>query len=331
MGKIIASEGFPNYSELHVTSPAGAEAYRKKAYRLIWGQDTLPTFTATFNTPYYDYTFPQPHATPQLFRMLSDPSGSPNGKAVIYHNEHNVNTQSANDYNAVATELKALGYDLYEIRSWGNTPNTGPIPGGIGGHGNGALAFGLVAMQIHINQILALVNTIAANYSSIAMMGKSAGGWATSLYAGLDPRIKKSFPICGQAPNFIRRRYAGSTPDTDYGGDQEQNWGELFGEVSWLDLYASAAVNGSHQFFSDNDNCCFGGSVEQQTNAAGLTYGQYVNAVMSPFGGEFTVTTVTAAQGASAAHYCLKDTATPTTRMAAVWDSIILPTLASMA
>ncbi len=325
--KVIGATGFPNFSELHIHTLNDVEVYRQKARQIIWGQSSLPSFTAVYNAPYYDYTFPQPHLTPQLYRMLKSPASVPNGKAVIYHNEHGNNTQSTNDYNAVSSELNALGYDVYEIRMHGVTPNSGPVPGGAGENDDSIFAaFGVFSMRFHLNKILALVNTIASSYTSIAMIGKSGGGEMTSLYPALDPRITKSFPLCGTAPNFIRRHFQGTTPATNYMGDSEQHCGDLFGVVSWLDMYAMAAINGQHQFFNSNDNCCFGGGVEQTAGPGGLTYGQYVNSVVSQLGGEFSVTTV----AGTSAHYCLKDTATPTTRMTAVWDDIILPKLAAM-
>ena len=96
-----------------------------------------------------------------------------------------------------------------------------------------------------------MVDTYASSYSSIAMMGKSGGANLTAIYAGLDPRIRMSFPLCGTAPSYLKRKYPGvaGNPSLNYAGydsvtkthDDEQVNGGLRALVSWMDLYAMNA------------------------------------------------------------------------------------------
>src|SRR6185312_13818026 len=41
-------------------------------------------------------------------------------------------------------------------------------------------------------------------YSEVDMIGLSGGGWTTTLYAAVDPRIMRSFPVAGSIPLYLR-------------------------------------------------------------------------------------------------------------------------------
>lgn len=75
------------------------------------------------------------------------------------------------------------------------------------------------------------------NYEHVAMVGFSGGGWATTLYAAMDPRIQLSYPVAGSIPNYLRGRMdiKGSSWDT------EQHWPQLFGAASYLEMYVMGA------------------------------------------------------------------------------------------
>ena len=90
-------------------------------------------------------------------------------------------------------------------------------------------------------------------YQEFNMMGLSGGGWTTTVYAALDPRIKHSFPVAGSIPLYLRT--GGSV------GDTEQTLNAFYRLAGYPDLY----LMGSHgqgrvqvQILNRRDDCCFG-------------------------------------------------------------------------
>jgi hypothetical protein len=68
-------------------------------------------------------------------------------------------------------------------------------------------------------------------FRSIAMIGISGGGWTTTLYSALDPRISRSYPVAGTLPIYLRS--LGGNSDGDY----EQFLPELYRVANYLELY----------------------------------------------------------------------------------------------
>lgn len=88
----------------------------------------------------------------------------------------------------------------------------------------------------------------------IAMTGVSGGGWTTTLYAALDPRVSVSMPVAGSLPNYLRT-------ETDL-GDYEQYDRELYALVGYLDLYVLGGWGEGRsqlQVLNRYDSCCFWG------------------------------------------------------------------------
>jgi hypothetical protein len=63
------------------------------------------------------------------------------------------------------------------------------------------------------------------------MIGISGGGWTTTLYAALDPRISRSYPVAGTLPMYLR-----SNSSRNW-GDYEQHLPELYETANYLELY----------------------------------------------------------------------------------------------
>jgi hypothetical protein len=110
-----------------------------------------------------------------------------------------------------------------------------------------------------IEPVVTVVNYLKRNfdYSSLAMIGKSGGGWTTTLAAAVDPRIEISFPVAGTYPIYLR-----SNSQRDW-GDYEQTAPEIYNTVNYLELY----ILGSHgakrkqlQIINQYDPCCFAGT-----------------------------------------------------------------------
>jgi hypothetical protein len=92
-------------------------------------------------------------------------------------------------------------------------------------------------------------------YDTVYMTGLSGGGWTTTVYAALDPRVRRSFPVAGSVPNYLRVGYEGL-------GDAEQDEPGFYRIANYEELY----VMGSHgenraqlQILNRYDACCFYG------------------------------------------------------------------------
>lgn len=93
-------------------------------------------------------------------------------------------------------------------------------------------------------------------YEDIFMTGISGGGWTTTVYSAIDPRISKSYPVAGSLPIYLR-----SNPRWDW-GDYEQEVIELYEIANYLELYVLGSygdTRGQLQILNKYDSCCFGG------------------------------------------------------------------------
>jgi pimeloyl-ACP methyl ester carboxylesterase len=87
----------------------------------------------------------------------------------------------------------------------------------------------------------------------IDMIGLSGGGWTTTLYAAVDPRVVKSFPVAGTLPLYLRGGH--------YNHDLEQYFKPLYTVAGYKDLYvlgASGIGRMQVQILNRYDDCCFG-------------------------------------------------------------------------
>lgn len=257
---------------------------------------------ATLNGSNYEYTHqlgPYPAQNPYTHVMpLHAQTGTANGKLVIVHHGHTTpqNAADLSDYKdggAGQGNLSALGYDIIEINMFGRS-----VGGTVGNtanpfatnHDNHFRGLGRDAWVYHFCHILSIVNKVYKDYDSIAMIGKSGGGWATSIYAALDSRIKASFPLCGTTPMYLRRNDGGITGSANDGrGDSEQYLSDLYSVASHIDMYILGASNGlQHQFNNSNDTCCFQGNHVSE-------WKQFVQMKAARFGGSFDISVVSGA------------------------------------
>jgi hypothetical protein len=136
--------------------------------------------------------------------------------------------------------------------------NTSPKDGGRG-------------YRLFLEPIVQGINHVAAtnrDLADVGMVGLSGGGWATSMMAAIDTRIKTSIPIAGSTPLYIRNIDSSSV------GDLEQFYSPLFDEsirpdgsgggvATWLEIYALGGYGkGRRQIMVTNefDTCCFAGT-----------------------------------------------------------------------
>ena len=106
---------------------------------------------------------------------------------------------------------------------------------------------------------LAVNWALARGYDDVHMTGLSGGGWTTTVYAAIDPRIRVSLPLAGSLPWYL-------FPDHQV-GDYEQRlqpnesvW--YLTKANFTELYVLAALEPARvavQVLHEDDPCCFHG------------------------------------------------------------------------
>ncbi|MFB9419192.1 hypothetical protein [Nonomuraea rubra] len=125
-------------------------------------------------------------------------------------------------------------------------------------------------LTFFLEPLVVTLNHAQATYrpASVEMLGLSGGGWTTTVYAALDPRINHSYPTAGSLPFFLRAASPKPSPTT---GDWEQTRASFPGFYSsitagtaddYLEMYVMASVGenrGQLQVLNRFDDCCFNG------------------------------------------------------------------------
>ncbi len=109
-----------------------------------------------------------------------------------------------------------------------------------------------------VEPIVLSLNFVSDKYrfEDISMTGISGGGWVTTVYAAIDERIKKSYPLAGTLPMEYLN-------EETY-GDYEYRLEALYKVADYYDLYILGSVpNGRSQvqILNLDDECCFQGSL----------------------------------------------------------------------
>jgi hypothetical protein len=119
------------------------------------------------------------------------------------------------------------------------------------------------------------------SYSEVSMMGVSGGGWATTVYAAIDPGVRASFPVAGSMPASLNQ---GLDDPCRHGMDWEQqqfpassDGGGTAQPLGYLDLYVMGSTPGPDraprqqmQILNRYDSCCFKGAKAENTYAEEL-------------------------------------------------------------
>lgn len=213
-----------------------------------------------------------------------------NNKILIYHGGHDGDVIIAKDL--IAFFLKN-GFSVMAFSMPLETPNNRPVVD-LEGIGKIQLSFHeqlkLLKMKAgHPVQLFLTPVTVALNqveplgYTAVYMTGVSGGGWTTTMYAAVDPRITRSYPVAGTLPLHLRGDEGRSNTAqraADW-GDYEQTIPELNSLASYLDLYILGSF-GEHrkqlQIMNKRDPCCFAGELSR-------TYEGVVNDRVRALGG----------------------------------------------
>jgi len=105
-------------------------------------------------------------------------------------------------------------------------------------------------------------------YETFHMTGLSGGGWATTIYAAIDPTIRCSFPVAGTIPLYLRT--SGSV------GDREQFEPAFYRLAGYPDLYILGAHGRGRtqvQILVRRDDCCFG-EAQHDAKSSGMAYAE---------------------------------------------------------
>lgn len=118
------------------------------------------------------------------------------------------------------------------------------------------------ALKFFLEPVAASLNTIRRQYRQIHMTGLSGGGWATTVYAALDPAIRVSVPIAGSIPLYLRT--GGSV------GDEEQFHEPFYQLAGYPSLYLLGSLSAGRrqiQLLNRRDDCCFGAAQHNEAHA----------------------------------------------------------------
>jgi hypothetical protein len=138
------------------------------------------------------------------------------------------------------------------------------------------------ALQFFVEPVIQVINYLDQrfDYSLLAMVGISGGGWTTTVAAAIDPRIKASFSVAGGVPLYLRTRN-----DNDW-GSWEETVPQFNSIANYLELYILGAVGPGRiqwQIFNFFDPCCYSGDKSK-------TFGNIVSSLVKKFGdGKFNL------------------------------------------
>lgn len=195
-----------------------------------------------------------------------------NGMLMIYHAGHEASFRGAREvFDAFLDEgfaILALDMPMRGINLW---PERIYLPGGgtvsLADGSHWALSFleseRFSPLRLFIEPLLRAVNHVNAHfdYRRMVMLGISGGGWTTTVYAALDPRIARSYPVAGTLPFDLRRSHPLSGRHASE-GDWEQRVPGFYRLASYLDLYVMGAAGPWRrqlQVLNRYDPCCFFG------------------------------------------------------------------------
>lgn len=255
---------------IKVRTPDQVAATRQALIHTVFGVDDLPVsvrptridrniadpaFAGMVGIAAMDaYTVDLPYGL--VSRALHLKPEQPRGRLVLYHEGHTGKFQR----NArLIGRLVAAGYDvvafsmlLLDNQPVVDTPHFGPVPL----NAYDKLELLPRHMRLFFLPILAGMGQAMdeLKLAEVDMVGFSGGGWATTLMAAMDPRIRRSFPVAGSYPMFLRFPRGFGAP--------HEHWGPLYRVADYLDLYVLGSYGPGRsqtQILNQFDSCCFSG------------------------------------------------------------------------
>jgi hypothetical protein len=127
------------------------------------------------------------------------------------------------------------------------------------------IALFLLPVKVVVDMIYSTIDSLGHKFK-LLMIGRSGGGWTTTLYGTIDPRVHLAVPVAGLIPLSMRLA-ADSGRDI---GDYEQFIPDLYDVVTYEDMMKATGLHGSLFIYNTQDPCCF--SVQKSSDLV-----QYLN------------------------------------------------------
>lgn len=260
---------------------------RTQVIDFIWKRPRLPTDATSVETrpaissPFFDnhanlarvdelivdlpygFTARIPHLTPV----------AGNGRLAIFHHGHGgsarepdgvqmISSLLDHGFEVVVLDMPMRGRNTWP--DWIDVPDIGPVSFASQSHWSLSIleSAEFSPLLYFLDPVLRTINHLSAakEYEETIMVGFSGGGWATTVYAALDTRITRSYPVAGTLPFALH----GAADDTSGSiGDFEQRHPGLFAIGSYIDLYILGAAGDGRrqvQILNEFDSCCFPGA-----------------------------------------------------------------------
>ena len=268
----------------------GDAATRRRALAAaIWGGDGYPTesLPQSVATDVEETGFRQGGPVARIDRVAIEMENgvrstfahfhpaAPNSGLVVYHHGY---AGTYHDNRRVIERLVDEGYAVMAFNLIAYGGNTARIT--VPGFGRANLHFDLDQidrpLRYHFEPVIAALNYAEAHYDygSIDMLGFSAGGFTTAVIAALDRRIRRSYPVAGVYPIYLR-----SGQEAIFNGPQYHQ--PMLDAASYLDMFVLAIDDAERrqlQIFNRYDRCCF-------NNVKGRLYEQPVKDAAAAIGG----------------------------------------------
>src|ERR1051326_678927 len=256
---------------ISINTESDLRQLRQRLTRFIWGQDRLPD-----RMPDEVSVAESPREKVENLEKVESISvtmeagqrtvgylylpWNRNQRAVMVHKGHACDTGAAGVGNAIR-DLVRSGYSVLAMNmprcragdcSADCTAAHNEMFGSAQVSQGSPLKFFLEPIAIGLNY-LQRQGADGKRYTDFNMVGLSGGGWTTTVYAAIDPRITLSFPVAGSLPLFLRND--GSV------GDAEQTLPDFYRTASYLDLYVMGSWGRGRkqvQILNERDDCCFG-------------------------------------------------------------------------
>lgn len=256
---------------VHLRTEKDVARVRKELIAFIWKNDgQLPT---AFDVVRADAELPKPlansRATCETLTIAMDKEfksvvyhfrpKKPNKGLAIFHQGHDHVWTNGGGADTVKFLLEnEYSVLVFQMPLYGD--NKGHAPAGITTHDAMAklVARDLEPIKFFVEPIAVALNYVAKQYApeEVIMIGLSGGGWTTTLYAAIDPRVRLSFPVAGTLLDYLRVGRPGDK------GDWEQFYPDLYKIANYLDLYVLGSTGRGRQqrqVLNKYDTCCFWG------------------------------------------------------------------------
>jgi hypothetical protein len=257
--------------QISIKTESDLSQLRLRLIRFIWGQDHLPDRMPDNASPAESPTANVPNLEKVQSITIAMEAGQQtvayhyiprnrNRRLVVVHQGHVCETGAAG-VGDVIRDLVRSGYEVLAMNmprcrtgdcSADCTTAHNEMFASIHVPQGSPLKFFLEPIVVSLNY-LQTHGSDGSGYVDLNMVGLSGGGWTTTVYAAIDPRITLSFPVAGTLPLYLRS--GGSV------GDVEQTLPDFYRLAGYLDLYvlgSSGAGRRQVQILNERDDCCFG-------------------------------------------------------------------------